>query len=175
MGGKREIAACRNCNSTYGHTFEAEVAKSLLPLHAALSGWGIPLKGTDVIWRKAIVHEEKPFDLSVKDGEVSLRLSHRLPKRDITGKLVAIECPSLEDAKKAIRERARKQPMDIESVPIKDTIIRSEEIKGTRLTLEVGYSLRKLALKCAWAFAHFCLNSIQKALQKLGRDWDTTG
>jgi hypothetical protein len=147
LGGKREIRACANCNNSFGHTFEADAAKTLQPLYTALSGWGLPLKSTDAVWRKAVMHQGKPFDISVKQGKVTFRLSHRLPKRDAAGNIIAIECPSLEDARKAIKERERKQSLSTSDVPINRTLIRGAEIKGTTLSLEIGYSLQKLTLK----------------------------
>ncbi|MDQ3819956.1 MAG: HNH endonuclease, partial [Acidobacteriota bacterium] len=55
LGGKRKVDCCKNCNSVFGHTFEAEAAKILQAEHVFISSWGLPLRSADPTWKAAHV------------------------------------------------------------------------------------------------------------------------
>ncbi len=65
LDGSRTIAACRSCNSKFGHTFEARVARALDPIYVQLAVWGVPLPERDRWWRAAYEVDGAHLDLAV--------------------------------------------------------------------------------------------------------------
>jgi hypothetical protein len=151
LGGKRKVDCCKNCNSVFGHTFEAEAAKILQAEHVFISSWGIPLRSADPTWRAAHVQDGKSYDLSIGQTGVKPELAKPVIKLDEEG---GVESGEFVDKKQADRfarsliekEKAREVKLEVLAPPQID-------LTGLGHTLVLGPDIRRTALKMCIALS----------------------
>lgn len=144
LGGQRQINCCKKCNDVFGHTFEAEAAKFLQPLHVFISSWGVPLKSADPTWRRAYVFEGMPLDLSVGETGVKIKLSKPIIERDETGKVSVGRFSDMGQAEKAARRMVHKgkaREVRLQQAPLETDLV------GLEISLEIGPAIRRTSLK----------------------------
>ena len=155
LGGRRKVAACRTCNSTFGHTFEAESAKILQPIYISIATWGVPVQPLACVWQKAFTQGGKTYDLIMDASGVTPELSRAVPHItfDESGDIVSREFRGTD------RTRATKFGRQIvaagaaKDVEIVNTPPQPLDLHGLELKLEIGPALKRTAIKIACALA----------------------
>src|SRR5258706_16406337 len=91
LGGRRTIRACVDCNSRFGHTFEAKALADLVPLQLMLSQCGVPLH-RPLTWRRALVDPRSGEHLDLLPAGHA-RLSRPVPIIDEEGRVTILRMP----------------------------------------------------------------------------------
>jgi hypothetical protein len=88
LGGKATILACKTCNNTFGHSFEAAAFTDFRGLMLIFRRCGMqPPK--PMVWRKvALDHDGREYDV---DQDLNAVLSDPAITRDQSGKIVGVE------------------------------------------------------------------------------------
>ena len=174
LGGHRKIPCCGgsdNCNSKFGHTFEAGAAKYLQTLHVFISSWGLPLRSVSPIWVAAYSHDGKPYDLEVGETGVRPILSSSSPhiQWDEKGKIASREFRTQREAElfaKHLLKNGKAKRVEIVAVSPPEI-----DMAGLGMELQLGPDIKRLALKISVAAAtllpHFTSESVFLARQYL--------
>jgi hypothetical protein len=150
LGGRRRIPACKQCNSLFGHTFEAESAKILRPFYISLNSWGLPIP--DLPMMKAIHKdaEGREIDLVFSGDGPRPRLSRPEINRDDDGNIVSGFVRDQKEAQRIaveIEKTGKFQRVMIEERPLDVDF-------GTFKTVTTfGGGLKRTALKMCVALA----------------------
>ncbi len=151
LGGKRKVDCCKNCDSVFGHTFEAEAAKILQAEHVFISSWGIPLRSADPTWKTAHVQDGKSYNLSVGQTGVKPELAKPVIKLDDEGRVEFGEFVDKKQADKFARsliEKGKAKEVKLEVVPPPKI-----DLTGLSHTLVLGPDIRRAALKMCLALS----------------------
>jgi HNH endonuclease len=151
LGGQKTIICCTACNSTFGYTFEAETAKFLQRWHVFISSWGIPLRSVDPTWRRTLVHEGKPYDLSAGETGVTAKLSHPIIRRDTEGKVETAEFGDKRQAEKFARRMVVKGKA--KEVQIEKGSLPQADKPGLGISLEIGADMQRMVMKMCMALS----------------------
>ena len=148
LGGKGKILACKGCNSTFGHSFEAKASRSLQGLHVSIASWGLPMKGPTNVWPDSHSFLGKPLDL-IADGEsINFALAKTVPQKNANGQLVSIYHPTLDAAKKAVQQlkkKGKQATVEIEKFEF--------DFSGARFIIALGSNEYRTATKMCVALA----------------------
>ncbi len=158
LGGRRQIGACRFCNNTFGHSFEAAAAQILTPIHVFLAAWGLPLRPVSGVLSKAFERDGKIYDVITTKGGVKPELSRAVPHitRDKNGAIVGRVFGS-SDRRRAVRwARQILSSGKATHVEMTEPPIATMEPAELKLQLTVGPDLKRLALKIGVAVASLC-------------------
>jgi HNH endonuclease len=71
LGGHRSIRICRDCNSLFGHSFEARAASQLKRMQVFISHFGLDLTRACATWPSALVIDGTAYDL--KSGPLGVQ------------------------------------------------------------------------------------------------------
>jgi hypothetical protein len=150
LGGRATVPACRTCNSIFGHTFEAETSRQLLPFHVFISGIGLlPLRSTDPTWKEALEVQGRKYNLRVAGGGVEASITHPSIQRDEQGRIVAAQFRTEAEARRfaeSLVAKGKAKTVSIEEAPGADL---GPQLYGSAFTM--GSALRRLALKMCFA------------------------
>lgn len=149
LGGRRQISACRRCNNTFGHSFEAAAAQILTPIHVFIAAWGLPLHSVPGVLSKAFEREGKIYDVIPTKGGVKPELSRAVPHitRDKNGAIVGRVFGSSDRRRAARWARQILSSGKANQVEITEPPIKNMEPAELKLKLTVGPDLKRLALK----------------------------
>jgi HNH endonuclease len=149
LGGSRTIRVCRQCNNTFGHTFEGRASNQLKRLQVFISDFGLDLTRTTATWPAAIVIDEIAYDLQSGPEGAQYVLHKPTFIKDSEGNILGGKARSLSEARQITSglKNAGK---------IKDAEILYDEDKpfeGVNLTSALTFNddLYRLATKMAGA------------------------
>lgn len=108
LGGGRKIPACKPCNDIFGSTFEARAAAVLYRVQVSMATWGLSFTQAPRMWRRALTHMGREYDISVEDAETKLRISSPIKEDGGDGRLAAISFGNKAEAERAVRRARRK-------------------------------------------------------------------
>lgn len=157
------IAACRDCNGKFGHSFEAQSALMLYAMQTSMATWGLTFKQAPRLWKRALSHRGLEFDLLVEDSEPKFRLSRPIQQRTKAGKLVSIIFGNIKQAELAAKSARRKgnKSAEVERILVETT---RPQIP---LQYELSPQLLRTGLKMCSALAtklpHFSVDEISDA------------
>jgi HNH endonuclease len=120
LGGQRTIRVCRDCNSRFGHSFEAEAAKQLKRLQVFISHFGLDLTANPVIWPSAITIDDRTYDLMPGPDGVQYRPTHPLIIRNEQGDIIGGQARSKVEAQrltKSLIDSGKAKLVEIEASP----------------------------------------------------------
>ncbi len=149
LGGRKEIDACKECNDTFGYTFEAEIANQLAPLQLLLRTCGLPLPRA-AVWKRFLKDETTGIEWDLY-SDLSVRPSTPKIERDTEGK---IRAAILRDGKEAERfAKSMKRKNSRERFRTKATTEQKplHVIPPRTVYLQIGAELRRLAVKMSVA------------------------
>ena len=69
LGGSATVQICKRCNNTFGHSFEANVSKTLAPLMVMLGHAGIKPK-KPAVWKKAFINPKDGGEYDLNSDRV---------------------------------------------------------------------------------------------------------
>jgi len=148
LDGRRTIAACRSCNSKFGHTFEAQVANALDPVYVQLALWGVPLPERERWWRAAYEVDGARLDLAVGPSGVRAQSSASIIVKDSAGKVMEAYFVNPKDLARFESTRQVRHPEERWLGTEKQV---STNLKGLRWSLDLGPAIQQLALKMSLA------------------------
>jgi hypothetical protein len=98
LGGRRTIRVCKKCNSTFGHSFEAEVSRQAARQQVFISHFGIDLTRNPAVWPSALTVDGKQFDLMPGPEGTQYHLSKPIIYRDESGRITGGKARSRHEA-----------------------------------------------------------------------------
>jgi hypothetical protein len=99
LGGRRTIRVCKQCNNTFGHTFEGRASNQLKRLQVFISDFGLDLTRTAATWPAAIVINEITYDLQSGPEGAQYVLHKPTFIKDAEGSIVGGKARSLSEAR----------------------------------------------------------------------------
>ncbi|HSS99118.1 MAG TPA: HNH endonuclease [Terriglobales bacterium] len=84
IGGKKTIRACKKCNDTFGHTFEARnFNQTIIPLRMMLGRAGLQVEPRDTKWKKALkTPAGNVYHLTITSDGLQTETTKPIVKRD---------------------------------------------------------------------------------------------
>jgi hypothetical protein len=103
LGGRRTIRVCRECNNTFGHTFEGVAAKQLKRLQVFISHSGLDLTRVSGSWPSALTIDDITYNL--QSGPEGVQYVHSKPtfRRDADGRITGGTARSVTEANQIAR------------------------------------------------------------------------
>jgi hypothetical protein len=120
MGGRAKIRVCRECNSRFGHSFEAESARQIKRLQVFISHFGLDLTLNAASWPSALVVGDKTYDLRAGPNGVQYELARPVIRRDDSGMIVSYQSRSRAEGQQIAQNLVRKgkaKRVEIEEAP----------------------------------------------------------
>jgi hypothetical protein len=145
LGGSRKINACKECNNTFGHTFEGKASVALQALHVFISSWGLPLRSVDPIWKGAHTEDGKVYDLAIGPTAVTPLLGKPVIEYDENGDIIAGQYRTEKQAKQAaesLLKKGKAKEVRIEQLPPA-----TPSLEGLGIVITLGPDLRRTVLK----------------------------
>jgi hypothetical protein len=103
LGGRKTIRVCRQCNSTFGHSFEGRTSNQLKRFQVYISHFGLDLSRNSPIWPSALTIGDETYDLMSGPQGCQYRLSRPTVIRDPDGRIVGGKVRSTTEAKKMVK------------------------------------------------------------------------
>ena len=100
LGGRRAIRVCKECNSTFGHSFEGRASQQLKRLQVFISHFGLDLSRNPAMWPSALVIEDEKYDLLSGPDGAQYRLSKPIFRRNSEGHVIGWKARSKSEVKK---------------------------------------------------------------------------
>jgi hypothetical protein len=98
LGGRRTIRVCRDCNNTFGHTFEGSAAKHLKRLQVFISSFGLDLTRVPGAWPSALTIGDVTYDLISGPEGAQYKLCRPTIRRDADGRITGGMARSVAEA-----------------------------------------------------------------------------
>ncbi len=120
LGGRRTVRICRNCNSTFGHSFEGRASRQLKRLQVFISHFGFDLSKNPAIWPSALVIADQTYDLMSGSDGTQYQLAKPTILRDKDGRIIGGKARSRREAKNiadAIVASSKTKEIEISPAP----------------------------------------------------------
>ncbi len=159
LGGRRSIRVCRECNSHFGHSFEARAASQLKRMQVFVSHFGLDLTCTPATWPSAIEIEGTTYNLCSGPNGVQYELARPVILRNEAGDIIGGRARSRSEAEQAaasLIKKGKAKEIKIEEGP-------SENLNDVKLSVDLSYNddlyrfSAKLAGNMAVAMGHEAL------------------
>lgn len=140
LGGRETIPACRECNSTFGRTFEGILSKEMAPLWVAISGFGVNPPGSP-IWKRAFKHDGHDYNMAPGRGPF---LSKPIPKFNEEGEFIGGKFPLGHPimSKPGFKWIANEEIINLDDI-------------SSKMEMTIGPNLYRLAMKICVALANY--------------------
>lgn len=135
LGGRRTIRVCKECNSTFGHSFEARASQQLKRLQVFISHFGLDLSFNPAVWPSSLAIDDVQYDLFSGPNGAQYRLSKPIVRRDSEGRVIGGQARSRSEANKAAKR-----------------LIESGNAKNMQISEEMGPVLRDIKLNLDFSF-----------------------
>jgi hypothetical protein len=147
LGGRRSIRVCRDCNSRFGHSFEAKGATQLKRLQVFISHFGLNLTRTSATWPSALEIDGTTYDLKSGSSGVQYELARPLILRDEAGNIIGGRARSRSEAEQfaaSLIKKGKAKEVTIEEAP-------GENLNDVKLGVHLSYNddLYRLSTKLA--------------------------
>lgn len=136
LGGRRSVRVCADCNSRFGHSFEAGAAKQLKRLQVFISHFGFDLSRSPATWPSALVIGNATYSLKSGPQGVQYELAQPIIRRDESGNIVGGSARSHVEAKQIADGLVRKgkaKVVEVEESP-------ATTFEDVKLTVGLGYN-----------------------------------
>jgi hypothetical protein len=147
LGGRMSVRICRDCNSGFGHTFEAAAAKHLKRLQVFISHFGLDLSRSPATWPSALVIGDAMYNLKSGPQGAQYELARPIVRRDQSGCIADGTVRSRAEAREiaaSLTKKGRAKEVELQEVP-------GTTFKDIKLTVDLGYNdeIFRLATKMA--------------------------
>ncbi|MGA9507391.1 MAG: HNH endonuclease [Candidatus Sulfotelmatobacter sp.] len=135
LGGRRSIRVCADCNSRFGHSFEAGAAKQLRRLQVFISHFGLDLSRSPATWPSALVIGDATYSLKSGPQGVQYELAQPIIRRDEWGNIVGGSARSHGEAKRigaSLVRKGKAKKVEVEESP-------PTTFEDVKLTVGLGY------------------------------------
>jgi hypothetical protein len=167
IGGKRTIRACKGCNDTFGHTFEAHtISRCLHPLRLLLANAKIPVAELGETWKNAFDWEGQKFNYVLREGGLVAELVNPRVERDVNDpKHLRVYTDTTDAAKRHLKQFSNSERFKL--------IAYSDGPKvemPVEFTFNMDRQMRLAALKIAIAAATIAFPSVASSLAGAGKE-----
>lgn len=100
LGGRRTIRVCKQCNNTFGHTFEGRTSTQLKRLQVFISHFGLDLTRTKAAWPAALTIGDESYDLRPGPDGAQYFLSKPTFIKEAEGNIIGGKARSMSEAKR---------------------------------------------------------------------------
>jgi hypothetical protein len=156
IGGRKTIRACKSCNDTFGHSFEAKnLHDTIIPLSMMLGRVGVPIALQDMKWKKELrTADGQVYDLSITPDGLQPQSAKPLVKRDPDDpKILQVTVNNDPESRKHLKQFSNPNKFRLES-QTPGRPVRTEE---STFTLNLNKATELTALKMAFASATLTL------------------
>jgi hypothetical protein len=178
LGGRRTIRVCRDCNNTFGHTFEGGAARHLKRLQVFISSFGLDLTKVPGAWPSALTIGDVTYDLISGPEGAQYKLCRPTIRRDANGRITDGTARSIAEANqiaKGIIKAGQAKEIEISEA-------QCEAIDNVSLTVPTSFDsdLYRFATKLVAAvlvnfgYDEFISNSGVGAYLHATSEWRTT-
>jgi HNH endonuclease len=136
LGGRRWVRVCRNCNSRFGHSFEATAATQLRRLQVFVSHFGLDVTRTPATWPSALEMDGTTYNLKSGPSGVQYELARPVILRNEAGDVIGGRARSRSEAEQAAASLIRKgnaKEVKIEEAP-------GENLNDIKLVVDLSYN-----------------------------------
>jgi HNH endonuclease len=136
LGGRRSIRVCRDCNSRFGHSFEAKAAQQMKRMQVFVSHFGLDLTRTAATWPSALEIGGVTYDLKSRPTGVQYELARPVILRDAAGEIIGGRARSRSEAVRAMEglvRKAKAKRYEIEEVS-------GEILNDVKLNVDLSYN-----------------------------------
>ena len=136
LGGRRTIRVCRDCNSRFGHSFEAKAASQLKQMQVFISHFGLDLTHAPGIWPSALEIDGTTYNLLSGPGGVQYELARPVIRRDESRKIIGGQARSRSEAEQFAASLLKKgiaKEVTIEEAP-------RTTLDDIKLTVGISYN-----------------------------------
>ena len=136
LGGRRSIGVCRDCNSRFGHSFEADAARQLNRMQVFISHFGLDLSRTPASWPSALEIDGMTYHLKSGPSGAQYELARPQILRDAKGDIIGGRARSRFEAEQlaaSLIKKGKAKEIKIEEDP-------SENLSDVKLTVDLSYS-----------------------------------
>src|SRR5947209_2741461 len=137
LGGRRFIRVCRDCNSRFGHSFEAKVATRLKKMQVFVSHFGLDLTYSPARWPSALEIDGTRYNLKSGPDGAQYELARPVIFRNEAGNIIGGRARSTSEAQKVATSLIRKgkaKEIKIEASP-------AETLNDIKLTVDLSYDV----------------------------------
>jgi HNH endonuclease len=147
LGGHRSIRICRECNSLFGHSFEARAASQLKRMQVFISHFGLDLTRTGGSWPSALVIDGTTYDLKSGPTGVQYELARPVIFRNEAGNVIGGRARSRPEAERPAASLIKKGKA--KDIQIED--VHGQNFNDIKLSMELSYDddLFKFSAKLA--------------------------
>ena len=147
LGGHQTVPACRQCNSSFGASFEGRLHRDLAPMQVILASNGYALPNRELTWRGAY---EDPADGTKYDLHPSLHMRpSKISVTPLSGGGYRVIGGDKVRVRKVGKGFAAAGKVRFAEEPT--SAKRELPFRGVRLTLPLTMDMRRLATKCCVA------------------------
>ena len=136
LGGRRTIRICRDCNSRFGHSFEAKAAAQLKRMQVFISHFGLDLTNSGASWPSALEIDGVTYDLRSGPDGVQYELARPVILRNESGEIVGGRARSRREAEQVIAgliRKGRAKSLEVEEAT-------DETLDGVKLSVDLSYN-----------------------------------
>jgi hypothetical protein len=147
LGGHQTVPACRQCNSSFGGSFEGRLHRALAPMQVILATNGFPLPNADLAWRAAY---KDPSDGTTYDLHPGLRMRpSRISLIPLLGggyRIIGSDKDTVRKVGKGFAAAGKAR------YPVEPTSMKRElPLRAARFSIPLSADMRRLAVKCCIA------------------------
>jgi len=136
LGGRRSIRVCRDCNSRFGHSFEAKAARQLKRMQVFVSHFGLGLTLTPATWPSALEIDGTTYNLKSGPDGAQYELARPVILRNEAGDIIGGRARSRSEAEQfaaSLIKKGKAKEIKIEEAP-------SENLNDIRLSVDLSYN-----------------------------------
>lgn len=136
LGGRRSIRVCRDCNSRFGHSFEAKAANQLKRMQVFISHFGLDLTHAGATWPSALDIDGTTYDLKSGPDGVQYELARPIILRNDAGEIVGGRARSRSEARQvaaSLIKKGKAKEIKIEEAP-------GENLNKIKLSVNLSYN-----------------------------------
>jgi hypothetical protein len=136
LGGRRSIRVCRDCNSRFGHSFEARASSQLKRMQVFVSHFGLDLTRTLATWPSALEIEGTTYNLKSGPSGAQYELARPVILRNEAGDIIGGRARSRSEAEQAVASLIKKgnaKEIKIDEAP-------SENLNDIKLSIDLSYN-----------------------------------
>lgn len=136
LGGHQSIRICRDCNSRFGHSFEAGAARQLKRMQVFVSHFGLDLTHAAAIWPSALNIDGVTYNLQSGPDGIQYELARPIILRNEAGDIIGGRARSRAEAEQAsssLIKKGKAKEIKIEEAP-------GENLDDIKLCVDLSYN-----------------------------------
>jgi len=145
LGGTRKVDCCQECNSFFGHTFEAKSSIALQSLHIYISGWGLKMIDLNTVWKSAYMMDGQSYNLQVGKNGLKVELAKPYIEYNKENQIIGGVFPNMKLVNQLVRSLNHKKY--VKDIKIEAESLAKMDLVGLEHVITLGPDIKKTALK----------------------------